>query len=292
MSAVNTPSSQASPAAGDDKVLVFSHANGFPAGCYRLLFEAWRAAGWQVHALPRFGHDPAYPVSSNWPHLRDQLIHFIEREVQPRGQVMLVGHSLGGILSLLAACRRPDLAQGLLMLDSPVVGGWRAHSLQVAKATRLIQRVSPGKVSAQRRYQWPSRAAVLEHFAAKHKFARWDPRVLADYVASGFEENGGLTELAFRREVETHIYDTLPHNLDRILRRHPPRCPVAFIAGTQSEELRQAGAGPSKALARQGFRWMEGSHLYPFEKPDDTAAMALSMMNEMLAAPPEAPPRR
>ena len=128
--------------------LVFSHANGFGAGCYRVLFEAWRKAGWEVHALPQFGHDPAYPVTSNWPHLRDQLIHFIEREVKPQMQedapVMLVGHSLGGMLSLLAASRRPDLAHGLLMLDSPVVSGWRAHSVQVMKATRLMPRVSPG----------------------------------------------------------------------------------------------------------------------------------------------------
>ncbi|MDC6168192.1 alpha/beta hydrolase [Paucibacter sp. XJ19-41] len=268
--------------------LVFSHANGFGAGCYRILFETWRAAGWEVHALPRIGHDPAYPVTSNWPHLRDQLIHFIEREVKPQmqvdGPVMLAGHSLGGMLSLLVACRRPDLVEGLLMLDSPVVSGWRAHSVRMAKATRLMPRVSPGKISSQRRHEWPTRAAVQEHFAAKHKFARWDPRVLADYVASGFEEQGDKTRLAFQREIETRIYNTLPHHLPALLRRHPPRCPIGFVAGTQSEELRQAGAAASKALARQNFRWMEGSHLYPFERPDDTAALVLQMLDELRAA--------
>ena len=54
--------------------IVFSHANGFPAGTYRVLFESWRAAGWRVLALPRIGHDPNYPVSGNWPHLRDELL--------------------------------------------------------------------------------------------------------------------------------------------------------------------------------------------------------------------------
>ena len=54
--------------------LVFSHANGFPAGTYRLLFERWQAAGWRVLALPKFGHDPAFPVASNWPHTRNELI--------------------------------------------------------------------------------------------------------------------------------------------------------------------------------------------------------------------------
>ena len=263
--------------------LVFSHANGFPAGCYRVLFEIWRAAGWTVHALPQLGHDAAYPVSSNWPHLRDQLIHFIEREVKPSGPVMLMGHSLGGIVSLLAACRRPDLAAGLLLLDSPIVGGWRAHSVRVAKATRLMPRISPGKISRQRRHEWPTRNAVLEHFASKHKFARWDPRVLQDYVDSGFEEREGKTRLAFRREVETRIYDTLPHHLDALVKKHPPRCPVGFVAGTQSEESRQAGLAPSKALAKKHFVWIEGSHLFPFERPDDTAILALQMLEALQA---------
>ena len=284
------PASQpgATPA---ERHLVFSHANGFPSGCYRVLFETWERAGWTVHAIPRLGHDPAYPVTSNWPHLRDQLIHFIERQVRPRmatpGPVMVAGHSLGGGVSLLAACRRPDLVRGLLMLDSPVVSGWKAHSIHVAKLTGLIERVSPGKISSQRRHRWPTREAVYEHFSSKHKFARWDDRVLRDYVASGFDEvegpDGPAVELGFRREVETRIYNTLPHTFDRIVRRHPPRCPLAFVAGTQSEELRQAGAEASKRLAGHNFLWMEGGHLYPFERPDDTAALVLQLLDRLEA---------
>lgn len=267
--------------------IVFSHANGFPAGTYRVLFEAWRAAGFAVHALDKFGHDPAYPVTSNWPKLREQLIDFVEREVEPAARpVFLVGHSLGGLLSLLVASRRPDLARGLVMIDSPAIMGWRAHSLQVVKATGLIRRVSPGRVSRRRRHEWPSREAVQQHFAAKHAFARWDPRVLADYVASGFEEAGGRTVLAFRREVETHIYDTLPHHLNAVLRRHPLRCPVAFLAGTQSVEVRQGGLEASRALAKERFAWIEGSHLFPMERPDETAAAVLAQLRAMGDRPP------
>jgi pimeloyl-ACP methyl ester carboxylesterase len=266
------------------KTIVFSHANGFPAGCYRVLFERWRDAGWTVHALPRIGHDPRYPVTSNWPHLRDELLHFIQDEVKPTGPVMLVGHSLGGLLSLLVACRKPALARGLVMLDSPVIDGWRAHSLQVVKSAGLIKRVSPGKVSHQRRYEWPSLDEAHAHFAAKNKFARWDPRVLKDYIASGFDAHeDGQVRLGFTREIETRIYNTLPHNLPRILQNHAPKCPVAFIAGTQSEELRQANAAGSKALAKDLFRWFEGTHLYPFERPDDTAALVLELMGEIEA---------
>ena len=267
--------------------IVFSHANGFPAGTYRVLFEGWRGAGYAVHAIEKFGHDPAWPVTNNWPKLRDQLIHFIEAEVAPSARpVFLVGHSLGGMLSLLVACRRPDLARGLVLLDAPAITGWRAHSLQVFKATGLMPRVSPGKVSRLRRHEWPSREAVMAHFAAKTAFARWDPRVLADYVDAGFEEQTGRTVLAFRREVETHIYDTLPHHVGGVLRRHPPRCPVAFLAGTQSNEVRQAGLAASRALARERFAWVEGSHLFPMERPDQTAAEVLRCIASMGAPAP------
>ena len=272
---------------GHSAVIVFSHANGFPAGTYRVLFEAWRAAGFAVHAIDKFGHDPRYPVTSNWPKLRDQLTHFIEREVAPgAGPAFLVGHSLGGMLSLLVACRRPDLARGLVMIDSPAITGWRSHSVQVFKATGLMRRVSPGRVSRTRRHEWPSREAVQAHFAAKAVFARWDPRVLADYVAGGFEERGGVTVLGFRREIETRIYETLPHHVGAVLHRHPPRCPVAFLAGTQSVEVRQGGLAASRALARDRFAWIEGGHLFPMERPDETAAEVLRWIATMRDATP------
>jgi len=64
--------------------ICFSHANGFPAGTYRVLFDAWRAAGWRVVALEKFGHDPRYAISSNWPRVRDELIDFVHREAPAR----------------------------------------------------------------------------------------------------------------------------------------------------------------------------------------------------------------
>jgi pimeloyl-ACP methyl ester carboxylesterase len=261
------------------QTIVFAHANGFPAGTYRLLFEAWRAAGFTVRAIDKLGHNAAFPVTSNWPHVRDELIQFIEGgDERP---VWLVGHSLGGLLGVLVTSRRPELVAGLVLLDAPVIAGWRAHGLRVAKAAGLYQRMSPGKVSRQRRHEWPSRDAVLAHFAAKSAFARWDPRVLADYVAGGFEERDDRTVLAFHRDIETRIYDTLPHHMGRVLQRHPLRCPVAFVAGRQSREMRHGGLEASRALARERFAWLEGSHLFPMEHPQATAALVLRMIGSM-----------
>ena len=268
-------------AAGERGTLIFSHGNSFPGGTYAALFPAWEAAGYSVKAVDRYGHDPAHPVSSNWPQLREQLVAFIRRQ-SAGGPVWLVGHSLGGVLSLMVACRQPELVRGLVLLDSPLVTGWRAHSLHMAKATGLVKRVSPGRVSQKRRHHWPSAEAALAHFAGKHAFARWAPGVLADYIRAGtVAAEGGGVALAFDRDIETRIYNTLPHNLGSLLKTHPPRCPVGFVAGTQSVEIRQVGLAATKALVHKRLRWLEGTHLFPMEKPAETAAVVLELLAAM-----------
>jgi pimeloyl-ACP methyl ester carboxylesterase len=141
--------------------------------------------------------------------------------------------------------------------------------------------VSPGRVAQGRRHEWPSRRAVTEHYGAKALFARWDPQVLADYIACGTRHRDGKTVLAFDRDMEARIYNTLPHHLGRMLLRHPLHCPVAFVAGQRSPEIRQAGMASTRALVGERLRWVDGTHLYPMEKPAETAATVLALLREM-----------
>ena len=229
-----------------------------------------------MHAIEKVGHDPHHAVTSNWPHVRDELVAFVEREATP--PVYLVGHSLGGYLSLLVAAERPGLARGVVLLDSPVVGGWKARALQFAKATGLGEHLSPGHVSKRRRDRWPSADAAYAHFAGKAAFARFAPGVLADYIASGVEpdaETGGV-RLAFDRAIETAIYNALPHHLDRLLRTKPLPCPIAFVGGNDSAEVRQAGLAATLRATQGRVSRVAGSHLFPLERPAETAAAVLA----------------
>ena len=279
-------------------LIIFSHANSFPASTYAVLFRSLRARGFTVRAVEQFGHDPAYPVTSNWPHLVQQLADFARPEIERHGRpAWLVGHSLGGFLSLMSAARHPTLGghgiQGVLLLDSPLLGGWRARTVALAKRTQLVGAISPGKISRKRRHTWPDAQAVLEHFRHKKAFARWDPQVLHDYIEHGTVDvdipNGTQRILAFDRDVETAIYNTLPHNLDRLLRRHPLRCPVAFIGGTQSQEMKQVGMRMTLKVVGKDpgnrLQMIEGCHLFPMERPQDTAALIEKALRGMVPRP-------
>lgn len=254
--------------------VVFAHANSFPAGTYSMLFRLLGQRGLSVKALDRFGHDPRFPVSNNWPHLVEQLADFVRSQRQPGDTPpYLVGHSLGGFISVMVAAQYPELARGVLMLDSPLIGGWRATTLGVAKRTQLVGSVSPGKVSQRRRHLWPTMAAAQDYFQSKRLFSHWHPQVLSDYLAGGLESaEGEQVQLRFTREVETSIYNTLPHHLGRWLAQHPLQCPAAFIGGRASREIRQVGMDLTLRITQGRTQLLEGSHLFPMEQPVATAA--------------------
>jgi len=254
-------------------LIVFSHANSFPAATYGVLFKHLRARGFTLRAVERYGHDPRYPVSDNWPHLVQQLHDLAQREVDAAGEpAWLVGHSLGGFLSLMCAALHPRLARGVLLLDAPLLGGWKAQALGALKLTPLVGSLSPGAVSRKRRHRWPSKEAALEHFRRKKAFAHWHAQVLRDYVSHGTHDLDGQRALSFDRDIETRIYNTLPDHLDRLLRQHPLRCPAAFIGGVQSAEMRQVGMAMTQRVVAGRIMMLDGSHLFPMEKPMATAA--------------------
>ena len=276
--------------------LVFSHGNSFPASTYRLLHDEWRARGWKVHAIEKFGHDPAYPVSDNWPHLVQQLQDFTQSiAAQHDTQVYLVGHSLGGFLSTMAGVRIPHLVRGVLLLDSPLIGGWRAQLLRWAKLSGRIHAYSPGAISQRRRVLWDSEDDAMAHFLDKGKFARWHPDVLRDYVTLGTHAVGeaGQRALSFDRDIETAIYNHLPHVMPHLLGSGPLPFPVGFIGGEQSKEVRKVGLGLTRRITQGRIQMVKGSHLFPMEFPLETAARVDEWLKAGLGPiRPSTPPNR
>lgn len=261
-------------------VMLFSHANGFPVGTYRKMLDVLSET-FEIHAVERFGHDPRFPVTRSWPGLVKELLAEIDAQPEP---VWLVGHSLGGFLSLMAALRRPGRVRGVLMLDSPVIAGWRARLLRVAQWLDIDARQSPAAATKHRCNLWPDLDSVWIHFKAKRKFDRWDEDVLRDYVEHGTEPTGrdGERTLRFSREIEYRIYRTLPTNMGHKVAGGAPFL-VSFVAGTRSSEVRQVGLAATRRLVGRRLRWIEGSHLYPMEKPLETAGLIRELIDEMRA---------
>lgn len=258
--------------------LHFAHGNSFPAQTYNVFLQQLRAH-YDVHALPMHAHDPNYPVRNGWHALTQELIEEISK--RHRQPVLLLGHSMGGMLCLMAAKARPELVRAVVMLDAPVVAGWRAVLLGMAKTAGIDKRFSPARYSERRRETWPDRDAAYQHFAAKPMFAAWAPQVLRDYVDHGLVDSPDGVKLRFTRDTETAVYRTLPHNLGAMVARGL-EVPVGFIGGMDSVESRQAGLRATRKLVGRHMKFLPGGHLFPMEHPDAAARAVHQMIHALL----------
>lgn len=264
--------------------LVLSHANGFPLPVYRRLLDKLRPE-YESTGMLRFGHDPSRPVSTGWPYLVDELVEFVHALPRSGERVWLVGHSLGGYLSVLAAQRLQDRVAGIVLLDSPLIAGVTAGTLRLGRLLGLDRLVMPLRQTLQRRQHWPDVDAAHAHYAAKAVFARWDPQVLRDYAEQGTVPDGrGQRELLFDRDIEYRIYRSLP--TARVAAAAAQlRVPVAFIGGRQSREVRSIGLRATRALVGTRQYWTSGSHLFPMEMPNETAQLIRNAIDAMRGIP-------
>lgn len=258
-------------------IVHFAHANGFPMGSYRVLFEAL-GPEFQVQGVPRIGHDPRWPVANNWDALVDEQLAMIRQTDEP---VWGVGHSLGGVLMYRAALKAPHLFKGLVLLDPPLyISGLRPWLLKVAKRTGKIDRVTPARQSRYRRKSWPDEQAVLSYLQSRRLFRDFDQRCLADYIAAGTRDDSGKRVLTFEPEVEYRIFCSIADDLWGSGRRM--KVPVAVLTSEQASVIPEGGI---RGLRRSGFHWqmVSGSHLFPLEFPESTAQQIQAMIKRIQA---------
>ena len=261
----------------NQSIIHFMHGNSFPSGTYRVFLDHLREK-YDVQVSDMLGHHPDYPVDDGWRNLARELIDtLVSRYQQP---VILVGHSLGGILSLMVARARPDLVRGVVVIDSPIVAGWRALLVRVSKWLGVDRKYGPARFSEKRKHLWKDKQAAFDHFAAKEIFAIWPPEVLWDYIHAGTVETEDGVTLRFTREVETAVYLGLPHGLGRLIRRRPP-VPIGFVGGTESVECAQAGDFYTRKLMEPNYTLIPGGHLIPMETPKQTAQAVLAMLAKL-----------
>lgn len=263
----------------DKPVLFFAHANGFPAGSYRRFLEPL-ARRFDVRAPEKLGHHPDYPPHPNWRALADELLDALAAETAE--PAVGVGHSLGGVLTLLAAIRQPRRFRCLIMLDPPAIYGPRAWMTALAKRLGFIDLITPAGQSAGRRDIWPSRDEALAYFRSKELFRHFDPRCLEDYVDAGTVTTTEGLRLVYEPEKEVEIFRNVPHDL--AAQPAPVPVPGAIVLGRQSVVTR---SGDIRRLARRHelrISEFEGGHMFPLEHPEGAAAHVSELAETLLAA--------
>lgn len=250
------------------EIIHFAHANSFPAKTYSKLFS-YLSTDFEIRYIERHAHDPQFPVTDGWKYLAKELQRELENSYTQA--VIGVGHSLGGILHFLVACENPQLYKAIILLDAPLVSRLSGAGLKLLKKIKLIDKYSPSRTARFRKNYWQTKDDVFEHFNSKDLFKDFDKDVLHDYSHHGTIQIENGLKLYFDPKIEAKIYRTIPDSFAEF--RGKLNIPAFYIGGKQSREARLARLSFMQKNFPFEFHFMEGTHLFPFEKPQTTAEL-------------------
>ncbi|KTD78442.1 alpha/beta fold hydrolase [Legionella waltersii] len=259
------------------ELIHFAHGNGFPSLCYKQFLDELETQ-FDFCYIDRIGHDPKYPVSENWHNLVAEVIESIRN--QASRPVIAVGHSLGGVLSLLAALEQPELFKAVVMLDSPLIGPFKSIMVRLAKALGVIDRITPAYKTKGRREHWLDHEQLVSYLKTRELFKTFTEECLNDYIQYGLEFKESGYYLRFDRHIEYQIYKTIPHILPTLIGKL--RIPTAFIYGDKSTVVDRMDVRFMKS--RFGIKCFKtkGTHLFPMEHPKVVGRQVIEVIHSLI----------
>ncbi len=269
--------------AGDRPLdLVFLHATGFNAQTYGPLLAPLAterriaALDQRGHGLTRLPTDPEGLVDW-WPYARD-LILLLDRWV-PDGAppVVLAGHSMGGIVALLAASERPRAVRGLVLLDPVLMPVTMRLALFTPWGRAKARRFGLAVGAAKRRPVFASKEEALSTYRTRKAFSTWQPGFLEGYVEGGFVDDPEGVRLGCPPAWESATFAAHRHRSWAALRRL--RMPVHLIAAGEGSTV-VGGLGRVRRVApRVVAETLSGTtHFFPMEQPDHVRAVLAGML--------------
>lgn len=249
--------------------LHFAHANGFPAGSYQQIFNHF-PDDFEVHALTKFAHSERFPVNANLANQVAELIDYLSHKVAIPAYV--VGHSMGAVVSFMAACERPDLIKGVILLDPPIASGLARVAFRLLKYSPLIDKFSPAGKAKVRCQSWPLGTDLVVYFKAKALFKNFQLQCIQDYVKAAIDEREGKLQLNFDAQIEASIYRNVPHNINQYYKRLS--VPGLLVTGSHSDVcIPSFLATFIKKSKIEHFVFEDAGHMFPLEKPKQVAKL-------------------
>ncbi|WP_116364322.1 alpha/beta fold hydrolase [Parahaliea mediterranea] len=281
---------------GRGSTLVFAHANGYPPGAYRQLLEPLTAhcevIGYRHSPLWQGRQAQPAPARANWRQFAEDLADTLtDRAAGGAEPVWMMGHSLGAVVSMMAAVKRPQLFRGLILLDPVFLPARQAIGMALTPDSAM-RRMPLVRKTLLRPSRFSDAQAAFDFHRAKRPFARMSDESLWDYVRAGTrpgdsgqnalqdtgEPAGPGVELAWSPAWEAAVYASVPLVWPRLLRL---RLPTLGLRGEASDILSPAALRRWQRLQRGAqLETCPGGHLFPIEHPAATAARVARFITE------------
>lgn len=263
--------------------LHFLHANGYPPGCYKPLFELLNTEYHVFGMLLRPLWDNAKPEEiQSWHPLSDDLLRFLEEHAPE--PVIGVGHSIGAIVTLRAALRNPDKFKALVLIDPVLFAPRRLIAWKIVKSLGFGNRMHPLIAGAKkRRRKFDNLEAVFTGYRNRNIFRYMSDENLKIYIEGITRQTDDGYVLVYPPEWEAQIYRTGLQDFD--IWRDLPKLdvPTLFIRGAETDTFLEGAARLVKQKQpRAKIETLPRStHLLPLEYPREVFNIIQSFQKEV-----------
>jgi len=242
----------------------FSHANGFPARTYSILFEFLK--GYNITSIDVLGQGKKHE-DINWIGLSEEIFDRVQKIKRP---VVGVGHSLGGILTLLAAAKKPNTFKSVILLDPPMFSPLKRSIIDVLRVIKVEDMFSPAAKSKKRRERFDSKEQAFQYFKEKIFFKNFHIRALQDYIKYGLVEQGSEVKLKIPVKKEVSIYRKLLTNYPNSV--YDVNGVIIYGAKNSIYWLSDIN-WIKKKFTKMKIYPFPGNHFFPLENPESTAKL-------------------
>lgn len=262
-------------------LLHFAHGNAFPPRAYlsylNLLSENYHVISHKFRCL-NTSTPPRHFWS--WEDILDDWERFFD--AGNFGKLLSVGHSMGGILSLKLAARRPEFFSALVLMDPLFLNSFQCAMWRLLKAMRISEHFYLPAVQAKKRKRnFLSKQNMFEHYRKKKVFHNFSDHDLHLYIEAIAAEKEDEIELNFSPYWEARIYKTYPHISWKSLLKVD--IPILIISGEESDVFSSLSKQfVNKKCSHIHFRSIKNAgHLLPMERPEEVAKITLDFLKEL-----------
>ncbi|WP_286266646.1 alpha/beta hydrolase [Thalassotalea atypica] len=264
--------------------LHFLHGTGFSsktlAPLSALLPEEWEL--WFSDVPGHGGSEQPNHRMPNWQKLANTIADtlYVKAEVENKGPLIGVGHSMGGVVTLLAAAKYPKLFSKIILLD-PVL-----FKTEIIIAQHLMRTTGAWKKSAlvrsvsNRRSVWPDIDTMIDELKSKPLYCKWHPEVLTQFVHDATKSNDdGSIELCCDPRWEGSIFGSYPAGLWRAVRNIDT--PVEILAAEKSYGfIKTAAKKAAKINNNISWQIFGKRHCFPMEQPLEAAQKIKQLISD------------
>jgi len=218
-------------------------------------------------ALWREGDPPVLRDAPDWRQVSDDLLaalHTFGLE-----HVTAVGHSLGGIASMLAVLDEPQRFRALILLDPTFLDETIVEMIATARQHGVSDQHPLAQAALHRKRHFATAQAFYERYRHHPLFADWDDEALRLYAQHGTESDREGVHLTWSPEWEAHYFSTGLAAMWRIIPTLDGVLPTLILRGSTSDTYSAASAQRvQQLLPRATHITIDGyGHLFPQAAP-------------------------